>query len=143
MLFRSLADRNVEDGAVLVLDNATGGILAYVASSGELSDAAQVDGITARRQAGSTLKPFLYELAIERRWLTAAWVLFVAALLSKTVTASLPAALLLNYRNLGWWLGHAFEIVGIAVVGFTVAVDLRRGRARSRPLLGEIGRAHV
>ena len=71
----ALADRNVEDGAVLVLDNATGGILAYVASSGELSDAAQVDGITARRQAGSTLKPFLYELAIERRWLTAASIL--------------------------------------------------------------------
>lgn len=71
----ALADRNVEDGAVLVLDNASGEILAYVASSGELSDAAQVDGITARRQAGSTLKPFLYALAIEERWLTAASIL--------------------------------------------------------------------
>ena len=71
----ALADRNVEDGAALVLDNLTGDILAYVASSGELSDAAQVDGITARRQAGSTLKPFLYQLAIERRWLTAASIL--------------------------------------------------------------------
>lgn len=37
--------------------------------------------------------------ATQRRWLTAAWVLFVAALLSKTVTASLPAALLLVM----WW----------------------------------------
>lgn len=72
---RVLTDRNVEDGAVLVLDNRTGDILAYVASSGDLSDAAQVDGITARRQAGSTLKPFLYQLAIERRWLTAASIL--------------------------------------------------------------------
>ncbi len=71
----ALASRNVEDGAVLVLDNATGDVLAYVASSGSLSSAAQVDGITARRQAGSTLKPFLYALAIERRWLTAASVL--------------------------------------------------------------------
>jgi penicillin-binding protein 1C len=71
----ALSDRNVEDGAVLVLDNRSGDVLAYVASSGELSDAAQVDGITARRQAGSTLKPFLYELAIERRWLTAASIL--------------------------------------------------------------------
>jgi HD domain len=54
------------------------------------------------------------------------------------LAAALPAALLLNYRNLGWWLGHAFEIVGIAAVGFTVAHDLRRGVARSRPLLGDL-----
>ncbi len=32
----------------------------------------QVDGVTALRQAGSTLKPFLYALAFERRDLTAA-----------------------------------------------------------------------
>ncbi|HEY1392520.1 MAG TPA: penicillin-binding protein 1C [Methylibium sp.] len=68
-----LRDRNVADGAVIVLDNASGDVLAWVGSSGnELSRAAQVDGVTSRRQAGSTLKPFLYELAIERRWLTAA-----------------------------------------------------------------------
>ncbi|HEU0246680.1 MAG TPA: HD-GYP domain-containing protein [Gaiellaceae bacterium] len=54
------------------------------------------------------------------------------------LAAALPAALLLGYWNLGWWLGHAFEIVGIAAVGFTVAVDLRRGAARSRPLLGDL-----
>ena len=70
-----LADRNVEDGAVLVLDNATGEVLAWVGSSGGLSDAAEVDHVLAPRQAGSTLKPFLYELAIEKRWLTAASVL--------------------------------------------------------------------
>jgi len=68
----ALAGRNVEDGAVLVLDNATGDVLAYVASSGDLSGAEEVDGIAARRQAGSTLKPFLYADAIERRLLTAA-----------------------------------------------------------------------
>lgn len=71
----SLALSGVEDGAVLVLDNASGEVLAYVGSSGELSRSAQVDGVTARRQAGSTLKPFLYELAIERKILTAASVL--------------------------------------------------------------------
>ena len=70
-----LADRNVEDGAVIVLDNATGEVLAYVGSSGDLSSAADVDHVVAPRQAGSTLKPFLYELAIERRWLTAASIL--------------------------------------------------------------------
>ena len=54
------------------------------------------------------------------------------------LAAALPAALLLSYLNLGWWLGHAFEIVGIAAVGFAVAADLRRGTARSRPLLGDL-----
>ncbi len=54
------------------------------------------------------------------------------------LAAALPAALLLTYLELGWWLGHCFEIVGIAAVGFTVAHDLRRGAARSRPLLGDL-----
>ena len=69
---RELARQNAEDGAVLVLDNVSGEILAWVGSSGALSDAPEVDGSIALRQAGSTLKPFLYALAIERRDLTAA-----------------------------------------------------------------------
>ena len=68
----ALAGRNIEDGAVLVLDNASGEVLAWVGSSGMLSDAPEVDAVLARRQAGSTLKPFLYGLALEGRWLTAA-----------------------------------------------------------------------
>ena len=67
-----LVGRNVEDGAVLVLDNASGDVLAWVGSSGDLSGAAQVDGVLARRQPGSTLKPFVYELAFERRLITPA-----------------------------------------------------------------------
>ncbi len=67
-----LAGRNVEDGAVLVLDNASGDVLAWVGSSGELSAAAHVDGVLARRQPGSALKPFLYELAFEKRLITPA-----------------------------------------------------------------------
>ncbi len=70
-----LRDRDVEDGAVIVLDNASGDVLAWVGSSGALSQAAAVDAVVAPRQAGSTLKPFLYEQAIEQRWLTAASVL--------------------------------------------------------------------
>jgi penicillin-binding protein 1C len=68
-----LASRNVRDGAVLVVDNETGAVLAYVGSAGAAtSRAREVDGVRARRQAGSTLKPFLYELAIERGYLNAA-----------------------------------------------------------------------
>jgi penicillin-binding protein 1C len=69
---RELQARHVEDGAVVVLDNATGEVLAWVGSSGALSQAAEVDGVTALRQPGSTLKPFLYAQAIAERRLTAA-----------------------------------------------------------------------
>lgn len=70
-----LADQNVEDGAVVVLDNKSGEVLAYVGSSGDLSGAAEVDGVAALRQPGSTLKPFLYALAIDQGWLNASSVL--------------------------------------------------------------------
>jgi penicillin-binding protein 1C len=67
-----LSGRNVEDGAVLVLDNASGEVLAWVGSSGRYSDAPAVDGVLARRQPGSTLKPFVYGLAFEQRLITPA-----------------------------------------------------------------------
>jgi penicillin-binding protein 1C len=67
-----LAERGVGDGALVVLDNASGEVLAYVGSAGPLSSAPQVDGATALRQPGSTLKPFLYALALDSKLLTAA-----------------------------------------------------------------------
>lgn len=67
-----LTQRQVEDGAVLVLDNQTGEVLAWVGSSGDYSQASAVDGVVALRQAGSTLKPFLYAQAIQDKRLTAA-----------------------------------------------------------------------
>lgn len=67
-----LADHEVQDAAALVADNRTGEVLAYVSLSGADSSSPESDGVTALRQAGSTLKPFLYALAIERGYLTAA-----------------------------------------------------------------------
>ena len=69
---RHLAARNARDAAALVVDNASGAVLAYVSLSSGESSAAQNDGVRAPRQAGSTLKPFLYGLAFEQRLLTAA-----------------------------------------------------------------------
>ncbi|MDN4589100.1 penicillin-binding protein 1C [Xenophilus aerolatus] len=69
---RELRGRNVEDGALVVLDNASGEVLAWVGSSGQLSRAAEVDAVLAPRQPGSTLKPLLYAQAIAERRLTAA-----------------------------------------------------------------------
>ncbi len=67
--------QNVHDGAVLVLDNQTGEVLAWVGSSGNLSMSPEVDAVIAPRQAGSTLKPFLYATALQSRLLTAASIL--------------------------------------------------------------------
>jgi penicillin-binding protein 1C len=70
----------VNDGAVLVIENATGQVWASVGSTGDLSSAAWVDGVRSLRQPGSTLKPFLYAAAIDRRLLTAASLLADAPL---------------------------------------------------------------
>lgn len=69
---RRLEAEEVRDAAAVVVDNASGEVLAYVGSAGLASRATQVDGARALRQAGSTLKPFLYAMAIERGWITAA-----------------------------------------------------------------------
>jgi penicillin-binding protein 1C len=83
---QGLRRRNVRDGAALVVDNRRGDILAYVGSGGPASQAPQVDGVRALRQAGSTLKPFLYGLALEKRYLTAASILDDAPINLKTST---------------------------------------------------------
>ncbi len=65
-------DRRVDDGAVIVVENSTGEVWAYVGGAGELSNAPYFDAIRAPRQPGSTLKPFLYALAVDQHLLTAA-----------------------------------------------------------------------
>ena len=61
-----LQQQQVHDAAVLVLETATGRPLAYVANGGPgLSSSEQVDGVQMLRQAGSTLKPFVYATAID------------------------------------------------------------------------------
>ncbi|MCH4152415.1 MAG: penicillin-binding protein 1C [Sphingobium sp.] len=72
---QGLGPTRARDGAVIVLDNATGDVLAYVGGVGLGSTAEAVNGAEALRQAGSTLKPFLYAQLIERKWLTAASIL--------------------------------------------------------------------
>jgi HD-GYP domain-containing protein (c-di-GMP phosphodiesterase class II) len=49
--------------------------------------------------------------------------------------AALGGALMYEAYELGWWLGHSFELVGIVLVGVPVAVDLHRA-AQSHALTG-------
>jgi putative nucleotidyltransferase with HDIG domain len=58
------------------------------------------------------------------------------------LAAALYGALILTFTDLGWWLGHIFELLGILVVGASLVYDLRRGR-RSRPLVGDLRAAEL
>jgi penicillin-binding protein 1C len=79
----ALQPYHVTDGAALVVDNRTGDVLAYVGSPDYFSDATlgRNDGVQALRQPGSSLKPFTYELALERRTIR-----------STSILADVPAA---------------------------------------------------
>lgn len=70
-----LGAQNVTNGAVLVLENKTGRVVAYVSYTSDPDRGWYVDGIRGKRQAGSTLKPFLYALAFEKKMLTPASIL--------------------------------------------------------------------
>ncbi len=62
-----LRDRNVRQGAMVVIENGTGDVLALVGSADYFAaDAGQVNGAWVPRSAGSALKPFTYLLALER-----------------------------------------------------------------------------
>lgn len=65
----ALSAYNVNHAAAIVIHNQTGEILAYVGSPDYFSDQylGRNDGVQALRQPGSTLKPFLYQLALEKK----------------------------------------------------------------------------
>ncbi|MBR7722402.1 penicillin-binding protein 1C [Hymenobacter properus] len=65
---RRLRELGISQAAVLVLNNRTRAVEAYVGSAdfGDAASAGQVDGVRAVRSPGSTLKPFLYALAVDK-----------------------------------------------------------------------------
>jgi len=58
------------------------------------------------------------------------------------LAASLVASLVFGWMHLGWWLGHLFELIGLALVGAAVAFDLHRAK-QSRPLTGGLRAAEL
>ena len=64
---RRTSNMNITNAAVIVVDNKRGAIVAYAGSSdfNDFLNQGQVDGITALRSPGSTLKPYLYALAVD------------------------------------------------------------------------------
>ncbi|MGE3540265.1 MAG: transglycosylase domain-containing protein [Candidatus Tectimicrobiota bacterium] len=63
---RDLQRLGVSDGALLVVDHQQNDILAWVSAGGS-----HFDAVRTPRQPGSTLKPLLYALALERGWTAA------------------------------------------------------------------------
>jgi penicillin-binding protein 1C len=62
---RPLAGTGADHAAVVVIDNASGGVLAMVGSAGDGRPGGHFNGAAVRRSAGSALKPFTYLLAFE------------------------------------------------------------------------------
>ena len=69
---RPIKQMNITNAAVVVVENKTNGIVAYAGSADFFDEQhyGQVDGSTAIRSPGSTLKPFLYALAIDKGLVT-------------------------------------------------------------------------
>jgi HD-GYP domain-containing protein (c-di-GMP phosphodiesterase class II) len=58
------------------------------------------------------------------------------------LATALVAALTLSATELGWWLGHMFELDGILIIGIPVALDLAH-TVQSRPLAGDLHAADL
>jgi penicillin-binding protein 1C len=69
---RRLATLGISQAAVLVVNNQTHAVEAYIGSAdfGDNRTSGQVDGVRAVRSPGSTLKPLLYGLALDRGLVT-------------------------------------------------------------------------
>ena len=67
---RTLSGNGVKNGAILIVDNKTREVLSWVVNGTRSSDVpgSWIDTVSTPRQPGSTLKPFVYALALERGW---------------------------------------------------------------------------
>lgn len=95
---KNLKQQNINNAAVIVLDNKTMQALAYLGSPDflDLNHHGQVDGVKAIRSPGSTLKPFLYGIGFDKGFIN-----------PKTIISDVPVAFKdyapenydLNYRG--------------------------------------------
>ena len=131
----NLAKHQVANGAALIVDHRSDEILAWVsvARRDVAASGAWIDGVSSPRQPGSTLKPFLYALALERGW-TAATMIDDSPLFGQVGAGSHPFH---NYSRrhygplpLRQALGNSLNLPAIRAVRFT-GVDSLLERLRA------------
>lgn len=122
---KALKGRGVRDGAALVADHTTGEILAWVVARATDPNPQYINAVLTPRQPGSTLKPFLYALALDKGYSPAT--LIEDAPLSEAVGKGLHA--FKNYSNhyygpisLREALGNSLNIPALKTARF-VGVD--------------------
>lgn len=115
--------RNIKNAAVVIIDNRTHKVITYVGSSNftDTTDGGQVNGASAIRQPGSTLKPLLYAMCFDEGLLT-----------PKTVITDVPV----NYQ------GYAPEnydkkFNGYVTVEYALEHSLNIPAVKSLQLLGQ------
>ncbi len=123
----ALQGYHVTDAAALVVDNRTGDVLAYVGSPDYFSDEAlgRNDGVAALRQPGSSLKPFTYQLALER-----------GTILSTTILPDVPAAYALPGGKLYQPADYSGRFSGPVRVRYALANSLNVPAVRVLSMLG-------
>lgn len=118
----TLAPRKVRNGALLVVDHQQHNeVLAWVNAGHFTPDvpASQIDAITTPRQPGSTLKPFLYAMALEQGWTAAS--LINDAPLAEAVGTGLHSYRNYSRRYYGWLrlrdaLGNSLNIPAVRTI---------------------------
>jgi penicillin-binding protein 1C len=70
-----LKQKNANHVSILMTDNKSGDILVMLGSVDFFSEDGQINGVTMKRQPGSTMKPFNYALALESKNFTPATIL--------------------------------------------------------------------
>ena len=75
---RPLNDQNITNGAVVIIENASGAVRALVGSASYFDESidGQVDGTLAPRSPGSALKPFAYGIALDAGMISPSSLLF-------------------------------------------------------------------
>jgi len=115
-----LQKRGVTGGGCLVVNNTTREILAWVCVGDD--DSYLINSVLVPRQPGSTLKPLLYALALEKGWTAATMIL--DAPLSNPVGTGLHTFHNYSRRHYGpvtlrQALGNSLNIPAVKAVGFT------------------------
>jgi hypothetical protein len=134
---------------VLAIEAALGGAIVVFSAVGAL-DPSVVPGVPEPRSGeaillfalGLPLYGVLAVRAMNTFLLTRRAADFLVVVGIVLLACALYAALFLSFMDLGWWLGHIFELAGIFVVGASLFYDLRRGR-RSRTLVGDLRAADL